>query len=192
MADENQNQIGYDRLWHAYSAARLFQTEDGQRLVGGALEALANDLNLGDAGRGFIEGAKESEQGIKTAIGIYAGMFEESRGGTEVQNLVGDYDGILDGLSDEYKAKLTSQFTMHSGQTLSEIRESMRKAKYISEDPTGTFSNPQKTEAERILQTYKSFIQTLNVLDTYIAESLRPDAVKNTRKNDLEELAKQL
>lgn len=190
---ETRTSREHEKYWHARSAAVLAKRGE-MPYAKGALEALASSdgLNLGDEALGFIRGAQASEEGVKTAINVYEGLFEEKRGEVNVGDLVGEYDIILEGISDDDKAALTGYFTRHSGETLNQIKDKVKKASYIIQDPTGTFTDDKKTEAREILEKYQGFLVTLDVLDNYMVERLRADAVDAARKRDLEGLVERL
>ena len=112
-------------------AGRLAQSEESGRYAPSALEMLAGSkgLNLGEEAQGFIRGTNASEDGIKTAIGIYAKKFQEKRGEYKPVELASWYSNVLSSISPEDAKKITGKLAEYD-ETLSDINK-----KYIARRP---------------------------------------------------------
>lgn len=176
-------------------AGRLAQSEESGRYAPSALEMLAGSkgLNLGEEAQGFIRGTNASEDGIKTAIGIYAKKFQEKRGEYKPVELASWYSNVLSSISPEDAKKITGKLA-ESDETLSDINK-----KYIAADHllSGVnkgikFDDEKIAQAKKIKEKYQLVLEVLGMLDNYTFEDLRTDAVKTARKTELNGLASRL
>jgi hypothetical protein len=185
----------FKRYQYGAAAAYLASTEDGGRYAPGALEVLAGakGLNLGEDAEGFIRGTQASEDGVTTAIAVYASKFEEKRGEYKPSELVDWYGSALGGLESGDRDKIVGALNRHD-ETIKSIREKYAKAKYMTDKkaPKGLFSNDQIAEAKETIARYKDVMDVMQTLDRYSYESLRPDAVDTTRMQELKNLASKL
>ncbi|MEK6912865.1 MAG: hypothetical protein AABX26_02825 [Nanoarchaeota archaeon] len=176
-------------------AGRLAQSEESGRYAPSALEMLAGSkgLNLGEEAQGFIRGTNASEDGIKTAIGIYAKKFQEKRGEYKPVELASWYSNVLSSISPEDAKKITGKLAEYD-ETLSDINK-----KYIAADHllSGVnkgikFDDEKIAQAKKIKEKYQLVLEVLGILDNYTFEDLRTDAVKTARKTELNGLASRL
>ncbi|MEK6841826.1 MAG: hypothetical protein AABX91_01605 [Nanoarchaeota archaeon] len=176
-------------------AGRLAQSEESGRYAPSALEMLAGSkgLNLGEEAQGFIRGTNASEDGIKTAIGIYAKKFQEKRGEYKPVELASWYSNVLSSISPEDAKKITGKLAEYD-ETLSDINK-----KYIAADHllSGVnkgikFDDEKIAQAKKIKEKYQLVLEVLGMLDNYTFEDLRTDAVKTARKTELNGLASRL
>ena len=176
-------------------AGRLAQSEESGRYAPSALEMLAGSkgLNLGEEAQGFIRGTNASEDGIKTAIGIYAKKFQEKRGEYKPVELASWYSNVLSSISPEDAKKITGKLSEYD-ETLSDINK-----KYIAADHllSGVnkgikFDDEKIAQAKKIKEKYQLVLEVLGMLDNYTFEDLRTDAVKTARKTELNGLASRL
>lgn len=172
-------------------AAYLARSEESGQYASGALEKLADDLHLGEKALGFIRGTQASEEGLKVAIGEYAAKFEEKRQEYKLGDLASWYDPALRGLDDESKNKILATLTKHDI-TLKELREKVTDANTIKKGSSRLFNPGQKAQADETLKMYTPVLKVLETLDKYTFESLRPDAVDSTRKQEIKDLASKL
>ena len=192
MAEEERN---FARYQYGALASVLANSKESKRYAPSALEILAGKkgLNLGEEALGFVRGTQASEEGIQTAINVYAQNFKEKRGKYKPVELADWYTPVLSDLDEQERKKVVEYLGKHD-ENLGSIEKKVAEADYIlSEDaPEGLFTDKQKSEARETIEKYGKLISILNVLDTYKFESLRPDAVNTTRKKDLKNLASKL
>lgn len=188
----------FEKYMYGALAARLGSSEESSRYAPNALELLAGSkgLNLGEEAEGFIKGTRASEEGIKTAIGIYAGKFNEKREEYKPSDLVAWYSPLLADLDSGDKDKITGILGKHN-ESLKSINKKFKIALKIVKDSKDKdlkelYTTERISEAEETLKKYEKIMQTLNVLDNYKFEGLRPDAVNEARKEDLKGLAPKL
>lgn len=187
--------MGFEKYMYGALAGRLAQSKESSQYAGSALEMLAGSrgLNLGEEALGFIRGTQASKEGIKTAINVYAGKFEEERGKYKPIDMAQWYDSILKDLDAGDKQKIVGALAKHT-ETLGSIIKKISQAGYITNDeaPEGLFTKEQIDSAKKTLEKYGEVLQVMNVLDNYKFEELRTDAVSSRRKADLKGLASKL
>lgn len=183
----------FERYQYGALAARLAHSEESARFAPGALEVLAGGkgLNLGEDAIGFFKGTMASEQGVATAIDVYASKFEEKRGGYKPSELLPWYVPVIGDLEQKDQDKILAVLHEHN-EPLSSIRETYKKADYLGKAPKGVFSEDQVKHAQQIAKQYENLFKVMAVLDFYKFETLRGDAVDETRKKELKNLASKL
>jgi hypothetical protein len=189
----DDSRLNFEEYQYGALAARLAGSEENARFAPSALEILAGSkgLNLGEKALGFIRGTQASEDGMKTAINIYGGQFEEKRGEYKPAELTSWYQPLIADLSKEDQDKILAALNEHD-ETLASIREGYGKATYIIKAPKGLFTDEQKNAAKKVKEKYERVLLVMQTLDSYKFESLRGDAVDSTRKTDLKNLASKL
>jgi hypothetical protein len=187
--------LGFEKYMYGALAGRLTQSKESSRYAPSALEILAGKkgLNLGEEALGFIRGTQASEEGIKTAINVYAGKFEEERGKYKPIDMAQWYDSILKDLDAGDKQKIVGVLGKYS-ETIGSIVKKFSQAGYITaeEAPEGLFTPQQIASAKATLEKYGEVLQVMDILDNYKFEELRSDAVSSRRKADLKGLASKL
>jgi hypothetical protein len=197
MAKQTSKPKVYDFEKYQYGAlaGRLLASKENARHAPNALEILAGakGLNLGEEALGFIRGTQASEKGIQTAISVYASEFEKKRGQYKPSDFAKWYAPVLADLEKKDKDKILGELSKHN-ETLKNITDKVSKAAYITNDdaPEGLFSDKQIEDAKKVMEKYSKLMFTLKVLDDYKFEALRADAVDETRKKDLKDLASNL
>lgn len=185
MAEKERNFIPYQ---YGALAGILANSNESKRHAPSALEVLAGEkgLNLGEESLGFVRGTQASEEGIATAINVYAKNFKEKRGTYKPVELADWYAPVLSDL-DEQERKKVIEYLGKYDENLESIEKKVATAGYIlgKDAPEGLFTDKQKSEARETLEKYGKLMSILNVLDTYKFETLRPDAVNTTRGKDL-------
>ena len=195
MANKKPAPLEFEKYQHGASAARLLASEDSARYAPSALEVLAGKkgLNLGEEALGFVRGTQASEEGVKTAINVYAGKFEEKRGKYSPAQLVNWYNPILGDLGADSRDKIANYLGKYT-ESLQDIRNNVNDALNTLDKKAkkGKFTQTQINLAQDILKKYQEVLNVLGILDNYKFETLRPDAVDAARKQDLENLASRL
>ena len=198
MTDEKQDYSSFERYMYGALAGRFLQSKENARHTPSALEVLAGakGLNLGEEAEGFIKGTQASEKGIQTAVGIYAGKFEEKRGEYSPSQLSQFYLPILDGLENGTRETILRHIKEYTEPLKEIIKKYKRAAKIVEESEDDDFKDmytpEQVSEAKKTAEKYGKVLNTLQKLDEYKFETLRPDAVDVTRKSELKNLASKL
>jgi hypothetical protein len=158
----------------------------------GALRTLAGlkGLALGEEAEGFVDTALSTEQGVQTAANIYAVKFQEARGKLKPSDLVSWYNPTFSDLDGTVRKKIVESLGSYN-ENIGDIQKKFVKAQTILKNQ-GVFSDDEVSAANKDAKKYKEVMTIMSTLDRYTFESMRPDAVEVTRKNDLEALAKQL
>jgi len=181
---------------HGALAVQLLGSKEGSKYVPGALEVLAgaNGLDLGEKALGFIRGTQASQKGIETAANVYGGLFQEKRGAYKPSDLVNWYSPVLDDpdLDQESRDKIKGVLS-GSNVKLSTIQEKVAEASHTLDTPESKgLSDEDRDKAKKTLQKYSKIISTLSMLDGYMFEHLRPEAVEAVRRQELKGLAAKL
>ncbi|MCX6749156.1 MAG: hypothetical protein NTW17_00215 [Candidatus Pacearchaeota archaeon] len=185
--------LSFEKYQYGALAGRLASLEDSARFAPSALEILAGSkgLNLGEEALGFIKGTQASEEGIKTAIQTYAGQFEKKRAEYKPAELAEWYAPVLKGLDEAEVTKILATLNEHD-ETINSIKEGYNRADYILKAPKGLFNEEQLANAKKTKEKYEKTLLVMQTLDNYKFETLRTDAVDETRKADLKGLASKL
>lgn len=148
-------------------------------------------LNFGEEALEFIKsyGPITPEQ-LRNVAGVWAGKFEEARGGYKPSELAQWYEPILTGLEKTEKDKILAQ--LNYDETLKEISEKLQDAATILKASDRLFTPEKKAEAKKTVDKYQSVMSIIALLDSYKFESLRPDAVEADRTKTLKDLAAKL
>ncbi len=181
----------FESYQYAALASRLLN--QSPEYVSGALEVLAGErgLDLGEEASGFVRGAMVSEEGIKTAIGIYGSKYMEQRGEQTPGSLLNWYNPVLEGLENEQREAIFGILEAQD-ETVESIDKASREAKHKLEGPEGMYTPEELREARETIRRYEEVNKTMGTLDRYMMENLRPDAVDATRKRELGGLAREL
>ena len=184
--------LDFERYQYGALATRLAGSAESKRFAPSALEILAGSkgLNLGEEALGFIRGTQASEEGIKTAMQIYAGEFEKKRGEYKPAELSGWYQPLIADLDKTDQDKIGSVLARYD-ETLKDIYLAYGKATHALKTPGG-ISPDEEEKAKEIKAKYEPIILLLQTLDSYKFETLRGNAVDSARKTDLKNLASQL
>ena len=186
----------FEKYQYGALAELLASSEESGRYAPGALEVLAGakGLNLGEEALGFIRGTQASEDGIKTAIQIYAGKFKEKRGEYKPAELAaGWYANVLNSIDKGDKDKIVAKLGMYD-ETLGAIQKKVKKARLVvsaskDKDLKEEYTPEQIVQSEETLKKYGTALQIIEALDRYTFENLRPEAVNTTFKQELKGLA---
>lgn len=192
---EQINYSSFEKYQYGALAAQLYASKENKRYASSALEVLAGEkgLNLGEEALGFIRGTQASEKGVETAINVYASKFQEKKGEYTPSQLIGWYEHLLNGLDNKEKEKIVETFKEHD-ETLKNINKKLQKASHIAEgeDIENLYTKEQISDAKKTIEKYQKLMITLQVLDKYKLESLRPEAVNTARVQDLKGLVSKL
>lgn len=191
---EARKELSFEKYAYGALAARLYESKEGNIYAPSALELLAGSdgLDLGEEALGFIRGTQASKEGIKTAINVYAGQFEEERGKYKPADMVSWYNSVLADLSKEDRSKLVNTLVKHN-ESFESINKKVSNAEYILKGKdSGLFKEDQIEEAKKTLQKYEQVSTVIGTLDNYKFEQLRTDAVDESRKTVLKGLASKL
>ncbi len=194
MTAKEKPAYGFEKYAYGALAGRLASSEENSRYAPSALEMLAGKkgLNLGEEALGFIRGTQASEEGIKTAINVYAGKFEEEKGKYKPIDMASWYDSVLKDLDKADKDKIVSTLGKYT-ETIGAIMKKVVKANHIVKGKgTGANTPEQVSDAEKTMEKYQHAMIIMQTLDNYKFEGLRSDAVSEFRKQDLKGLASKL
>ncbi|MFH1311070.1 MAG: hypothetical protein ABIH65_01555 [Nanoarchaeota archaeon] len=186
----------FEKYQYGALAARLYNSKESNMYAPSALEVLAgkDGLNLGEEALGFIRGTQASDKGIQTAIGVYAGQFEQKRGQYNLSELLNKwYSPVLAGLDKTDIDKIRSKLG-ESKETYAEINEKYIEAEHVIEGiKKGIKTSEEKiADAIKTLQKYEEIKKIVDILDDYKFESLRTKAVDVSRIQDLKGLASRI
>lgn len=173
-------------------AGSILNSKESNQYVTGALDALAEKLNLGEDSKGFIEGAYASKEGVQKAASVYSNIYQEKISESKGSDLVNWYTGSLQGLEDSEKSKIEGILTAHGNETLKEISAKIQNASYVLRAPEGMFDETKINEANETLGKYQNFLEIQNKLETFKMEEFRPEAVIKSRQRSLKDLASRL
>ena len=173
-------------------AGSILNSKESNQYVTGALDALAEKLNLGEDSKGFIEGAYASKEGVQKAASVYSNIYQEKISESKGSDLVNWYTGSLQGLEDSEKSKIEGILTAHGNETLKEISAKIQNASYVLRAPEGMFDETKINEANETLGKYQNFLEIQNKLETFKMEDFRPEAVIKSRQRSLKDLASRL
>jgi len=195
MTEKQKSNYSFEKYQYGALAARLASSKESSRYAPSALEVLAGaqGLNLGEEALGFIRGTQASEKGIKTAIDIYNGKFEEEKGKYKPLDMAAWYDSVLSDLDKEDKEKILGELGKYD-ETLASINEKIGDALNTLDKKAkkGKFTDAQINEAKETIEKYQQLTHVLETLDNYKFEELRPGVVNESRKKDLKDLASKL
>lgn len=189
----NEERPDFERYQYGALAARLASSEESVRFAPGALETLAGGkgLGLGEDAQGFISGTFASERGIQIAIGNYAGKFEKNRGEYKPAELANWYMPVIADLNKKTQDKILTVLNEYD-EPLKAIEKTVERAGWISKAPEGERSEAEIAEAKNLVKHYENLFKVMGLLDSFMFELLRGDAVSATRKRELEVLLESL
>ena len=118
--NKNKNtMIEFNKYVNGELAANMLRNRTDFKYVKGALDVLANDLDLSEEAKGFIEGAYRSRQGIETASMVYAKMHNDGVSeakGEDFKEWFGE--NLFEGISDADKTTYENRLTAHGDELL--------------------------------------------------------------------------
>jgi len=183
------------RLEQSQVALRFAERRDN---AGAAVAISKIDKYTGDDPvlRGYMAYLEsEIARDPRNAVGaakIFSGIYQETLGKLNVNEIPTYYGSILESLSDDQKTKITGFFGAENlgGRTLDSINDELLDANTILRKSTST--DEEKQAANEALQKYQTFMTAKDILeDAYLTE-LSVDTGRQARKNDLEALANSL
>jgi hypothetical protein len=194
MTEENKPKYLEDLARYQYAdvAARLGSSEETAPFAKGALEKLVDSFGVDkEILEGLKAGTYASEEGINTAIGIYAGKYEKALGSMNVTEFYDTRSGILKSiLGDEKANEAKAVFEKYKEQTVGSIKKKVSQAQMISKDKTGYFNDKQKEDAKKTIEKLGSIMTLISLLEQRNYEELRNGATKPTYKETFGELLK--
>ena len=185
---------------YAALAMRLGASEESSRYAPSALEMLAGSqgLNLSQESRDYHAAfGPMSEEQVQSATQIYSKKFEKARGEYKPSELASTwYSGVLSSVGEEDKGKIVAELGKYD-ETLASITKKIKKASRVlvsqkDDDFKDEYTPEQVTEARAVMEKYQKVMNVIGVLDNYVFEGLRPNAVNESQKKDLKGLASQL
>ena len=198
MTNETPDYSIFEKYQFGALAARLNASKESAKYAPSSLEVLAGSkgLNLGDEAMGFIRGTQASQEGIKTAINTYAEQFEQARADYTPSDLSDWYMPLLDGIEDEEKERILGVLNEYS-EKLGEINKKFKVASKIIEnsedaDLRDLYNEEQISQAREDVEKYGKVMLTMQILDNYKFEGLRPDVIDAARTKELKGLASRL
>jgi hypothetical protein len=189
MAEESKKYLE-DVVLYQYAdvAKRLSSKEETLQFAEGALERLVSDFEkiLGEKKEildGFKAGAFASQEGIETAIKIYAEKYQKALNNLDFTEFYDIRAGILKSILGEKEAeKAKSVFEKYKGQTLGSVRKKFEQANVILKDKTGLFDEKKKEEAKKTIEKLTPIYNLINLLENKNYEELMPNATKSVYK----------
>lgn len=174
-------------------AGKLYESNSPH--VGGALEELAVS-GFGwsrDDAEGFVKGTMESDAGIKKAIGIYSGKYNDAFDGVSDTDLLTEYDPVLSDPDyvDPADLPTLAHILNGAGANFKTISDDVRDAQYILKGrDTNVFTPAQIAAAETTVATHGKLVNLVGVLeDVQMERLLRPGAARVTHRDLLKGLA---
>ena len=148
--------------------------------------ALARDL--------MNEFVYSNERGVRRALEVYAGSYEEALNSLSVGELSSDYyRTTLKGLAEgEDLVTVKKELGEFARETFGGIKEKLKKAAYViqgAEEGIYDFSEKEIKEAGNIIKKYGNIINTLSILGEVKLESLRPSVVERHYKTGFKGVA---
>lgn len=181
------------RYQYADVAVRLYSNKADAQFAPGALEKLVDGF-AGidkDALEGLKAGTFASKKGIETAIGIYAGKYQESLGKLDVSEFYDVRYNILKSLLGDKEAnEAKSVFEKYKGQTVGSILEEVAKLQEIIKSKTKNFSKEQKEEAKKKFEKLVPIYSIINSLEQRNYDELKNGATKGSYKESITEALK--
>ncbi len=194
MTEENKPKYLEDLARYQYAdvAERLGSNKETAPFARGALEKLVDSFGVDkEILEGLKAGTYASEQGINTAIGIYAGKYEKALGSMNVAEFYNVRSGILKSILGEEKAnEAKAVFEKYKDQSVGSIKKKASQSDMILNDKTGYFNDKQKEEAKKTLEKLGPIISLITLLEQRNYEELRNNATKSTYKETFTELLK--
>jgi hypothetical protein len=177
-------------------ASRFYGSDQDRVYVNGALYQLASDLGIEKEAKGFIDGSMASEDGIKTAVGVYSTKYREAINEVKMGDLFEHYDEFLkDYLDVEEVDKVKAEFGKFSNETYGEINKEIAKSLYVidgTDKKLYDFSDKEKEKAKDVLEEYQKIFSLMKILEDIKFENLRPKAVKRSQGRNLKNLVGKL
>lgn len=195
MEKENKPKYLEDitRYQYADTALRLISNESDAPFARGALEKLVDSFGVDkDVLEGLKAGTFASEDGIKTAIQIYAGKYEKAIGSADVTEFYDVRYNILKSLLGDEKANESkSIFEKYKGQTVGSIIKKVAQAQAIIKDKTELFDDKKKEEAQKTLKKFGAIYNLIQIIEKRNYEELKNGATKSTYKEMINETLKE-
>jgi len=176
-------------------SALATSVEDGD-LIRAALEEQVYSFGWNrDEAEGVIEGALASEDGIKKAVEIYAGKYQDALGSMRAIDLFIAYGPALKDFlgenSSEYR-RARETFEANAAENYGNIFKSVKKAQVQIKNARALgLSDSEVDSAKNTLKRYGKVMAILATLEQNKLEALRPQvrtrATKRTLKEILEE-----
>ena len=173
-------------------AARLYSKEEDAPFARGALEKLVSGFNVDkDILEGLKAGTFASEEGIKTAAGIYAGKYKKSLETLKVSEFYDvRFSTLKSLLGDAKAAEAKETFEKYKDQSIGSIMKKISEAQAKLDDKTGLFDEAAKAEAQKTIDKFGPIFNIIQVLEQRRYEELRNDATKSTYKEMITESLK--
>lgn len=180
------------RYQYADVAARLSKNPQDAQFATGALEKLISGFGVDkDILEGLKAGTYASEEGIKTAIGVYAGKYHKVLNNLTLPDFYNVRYGILKSLlGEEESNKAKEIFEKYKDQTVGSITKKFMQAQTILNDQTGLFDEKKKEEAKKTVEKLGHINNVIGLLEQRNYEELRNGATKATYKELISEALK--
>ena len=189
MAEEEIPQYIQDlnRYQYANVAARFGSSEDTAQFVPSALEKLVSGFNIDkDILEGLKAGTLASEEGVKTAVNIYAGKYKKSLDTLKVSEFYDVRYSTLKSLLGEEKA-MEAKVTMekYADQSIGSINKKISQAQAKIKDNTGLFDDAAKAEAKKTIEKLGPIATIIQMIEERKFEEIRNDATKQYYKDNI-------
>lgn len=178
-----------NRYQYADVAARFSQNENEAHFVPSTLEKLVSGFGIDkDVLEGLKAGTFASEEGIKTAVNIYAGKYHKSLGTLKVSEFYDVRYSTLKSLLGEEKAmEAKVNLEKYKDQSVASITKKVEQANAILKDKTGLFDEDKKAEAKKTLEKLGAVYNIIQLIEQRRFEELRNDATKSFYKDSITE-----
>ncbi|VVB83078.1 Uncharacterised protein [uncultured archaeon] len=179
-----------NRYQYADVAGRFGSNEDTAQFVPSTLEKLVSGFGVDkDILEGLKQGTLASEEGIKTAVNIYAGKYKKSLETLKVSEFYEVRFNTLKSLLGEAKAAEAKEtFEKYADQSIGSITKKVSQAQAKLKDNTGLFDEAAKAEAKKTLEKLGAIHNLIVLLEDRKFEEIRNDAKKQYYKESITEL----
>ena len=186
----------FNKFRYAKVGSELVRAKD-IRGAGKSIDNLAADLGLGPDAKMFIETAQMDERTIQHTLQTANRQYKKAYGEATIEELGNFYST---GLANYFKGDATDPDSEISKVNLylnefkdvkyGLIREKIERAQVILKE--NVFSEKEKKDAESDMKKYQGVYMILSQLEEDKIDPLVRDVQKNSKKDNMNEMAKQL
>ena len=183
-------------VMNKYQLSALATSMEEEDLVRAALEEQVHSFGWNeDEAEGVIEGALASDKGIKTAVSIYAGKYQDALYSLNFRELFDAYDDTLRDFlgddSEEYeRARNTAE--EYREQNYGDVAKAVKKAQaQVKNAKALGLSVDEVDSAKETLERHARVMNVLAMLERNKLEALRPQVVRRATKRGLKDILKE-
>lgn len=185
------------QLMDKYKWSAFIKTAgDDESLVRAALEEQVYSFGWNkDEAEGVVAGALASEEGIKKALEVYTGKYEDALEGMTAKDISTAYDDDLKsflGEGSEKYQRAKGEFEKFRDEKYKDISKKLKKAKAINDHgKTIGLSDDDIKQAKDTLKKYAKVMFLISNLELNKLDALRPKIRKRATKSQLEAMLKE-